>query len=317
VVLERLLLETDLRIVILDPNSDHVGLGRVRPGADPKLGERYAGVSGGVVVRTGETLRLRFAELGAETIASTLRLDPIDDRDEYAELASILRDESNTIDSLEQLAAQSGAGAALVTRARNLGVDRWGLWARDSGHSVVGDLERDDWRCLVVDVGSLPTADEQALAADAVLTTLWRQRHRRQPLLLVVDEAHNVCPAFPTGKILAEATDHAVRIAGEGRKFGLYLLVATQRPEKVHENVVSQCDNLLLMRMNSEADVGHLEQTFSFVPPSLLRRATGFRQGEALVAGKFAPHPTLVRFGSRVTEEGGSDVPADWAARRA
>jgi hypothetical protein len=47
-----------------------------------------------------------------------------------------------------------------------------------------------------------------------------------------------------------------------------------------------------------------------------LEQATGFKQGEALVAGKIVPLPTFVRFGARITEEGGSDVPADWAQPR-
>ena len=41
VILERLLMETDLRLVILDPNSDFVRLGTARPGGDPELTERY------------------------------------------------------------------------------------------------------------------------------------------------------------------------------------------------------------------------------------------------------------------------------------
>jgi uncharacterized protein len=60
--------------------------------------------------------------------------------------------------------------------------------------------------------------------------------------------------------------DRAVQIAAEGRKYGLYMLTSTQRPHKVHENVVSQCDNLLLMRMNSSADLADLSRVFSFVP---------------------------------------------------
>ena len=42
-------------------------------------------------------------------------------------------------------------------------------------------------------------------------------------------------------------------------------------------------------------------------------RATSFRLGEALVAGKIASHPAFVRFGPRIAEEGGGDVPATWA----
>ena len=98
-------------------------------------------------------------------------------------------------------------------------------------------------------------------------------------MLIVIDEAHNVCPQEAEDPLTAIATEHAVRIAGEGRKFGLYLLVSTQRPQKVHENVLSQCDNLLLMRMNSTADLGFVGDVFSFVPRSLLERATTFQPG--------------------------------------
>ena len=117
----------------------------------------------------------------------------------------------------------------------------------------------------------------------AVLDALWRERERRQPVLIVIDEAHNVLPAEPEDPITARSAQAAIRIAAEGRKFGLYLLVSTQRPQKVHENVLSQCDNLLLMRMNSQADLGYVGDVFSFVPPTLLARATSFRQGECLV----------------------------------
>jgi DNA helicase HerA-like ATPase len=107
-----------------------------------------------------------------------------------------------------------------------------------------------------------------------------------------------------------------VQIAGEGRKYGLYLLVSTQRPHKVHENVVSQCDNLVLMRMNSRADLADLSRTFSFVPEGLMAGATGFSQGQALVAGKVLPQAAYVVMGERVSEEGGADVAPTWAAPR-
>ena len=131
-------------------------------------------------------------------------------------------------------------------------------------------------------------------------------------MAIVIDEAHNVCPARPGDPLDALATDTVVRIAGEGRKFGLYLILVTQRPQKVHENVLSQCENLVLMRMNSAADLAHLADFFSFVPPGLIDRAASFRLGEALVAGRIASHPALVRFGARISREGGADV-GGWA----
>ena len=194
---------------------------------------------------------------------------------------------------------------------RNLGVERWPVWSRGSEGSVIDALADPAVRCLVVDLGSLGSRGEQALVAEAVLSALWERRAERRPVLIVIDEAHNVCPAEPADELSALAAEHAVRIAAEGRKFGLYLLVCTQRPQKVQQNVISQCDNLVLMRMASEADLAYTGELLSYVPRDLLAGATAFRLGEALVAGKLASHPALIKFGRRVAEEGGSDVEAE------
>jgi hypothetical protein len=311
VVLERLLLDTELSIVILDPNSDYVRLAEPVDGADAS----YADVADLVTLRSGaegaDRIALRAHDLDADQQAALLRLDPIADREEFAELARLLAESAPG--NIGELGAAGEPGRRLAMRAANLGVDRWSLWSRGSGASLADDLDGDA-RCLVVDLGSLGGPEEQTLAAGAVLRTLWRRRARRKPMLVVIDEAHNVCPQEPDNDLRALATEDAIRIAGEGRKFGLYLLLATQRPDKLHINVLSQCDNLLLMRMNSAADLGIVRDVFSFAPAGLLERATAFAQGEALVAGKVASHPALIRFGARLSREGGGDVPATWAA---
>lgn len=317
VVLERLLMETSLRVVVLDPNSDFVRLGSVREGTDPALGERYRGAAAGLAVHsareTGERrLRFRLGEIGPIAQAALLRLDPIADREEHAELTRLLAEGRPT--TAEAMLASGDPGAkAVALRARNLGVERYAVWAGDQPGSTLDALQDDSVRGVVVDLGSLATPEEQALAAEAVLGELWRRRESRKPVLIVIDEAHNVCPAAPGDPITALATSHAIRIAAEGRKFGLYLLVSTQRPQKVHENVLTQCDNLLLMRLNSAADTAFAQEAFSFVPPRLIGLAPAFRLGEALVAGKLSPQPALLRFGARLSVEGGSDVPATWA----
>ena len=311
-VLERLLVETGLRLVVLDPNSDYVRLGNVREGVDEQSAAAYAEVAKDIVVRrAGNGLRLRIGQLEPSARAAALGLDPVADREEFALVDELLGEDGMTLDELAT--SEAPHARALRLRVRNLGIEQWELWARGRPESLVDDVERGEARCLVVDLGSLSTREEQAVAAEAVLATLWRRRADREPVLIVIDEAHNVCPREPEDPVTALATEHAVRIAAEGRKFGLYLLVSTQRPQKVHENVLAQCDNLLLMRMNSLADLAFVGDVFSFVPSSLLDRVTAFRQGEALVAGKIASHPCFVRFGARLAEEGGSDIPSDWA----
>ena len=321
VLLEQLLLETSLRIVILDPNSDFARLATVRQDVDAATAARYAEAAGGITVhsagsRRDERLRLRLAQLEPEAQAALLRLDPVADREEHAELIALLESGgAPTVRTLEETGRPEAHRLAL--RARNLGIEGLGVWAGAEPGSVLDAVADPAARCTVVDLGSLATHREQSLVAEAVLGELWRRREERNPVLIVIDEAHNVCPAETGEPLTALAAETAVRIAAEGRKFGLYMLVSTQRPQKVQENVISQCDNLLLMRLNSRADAAFAEEVFSFVPASLIAQAATFGLGEALVAGKISPQPALVRFRTRVAEEGGSDVPSDWAAPQA
>jgi DNA helicase HerA-like ATPase len=324
-VLERLLLETTLRIVVLDPNSDFVRLGALREGAAPEAAARYRESARGVAVRRAgaagaDRLHVRFTGCAPEEQAAVLQLDPIRDRDEYGALVELVEQAAGAqpVDTAtfarRLLESDDERVRMLGARVRNLGIHRWQIWSTGDEGSLQDLVGPDGPRCLVVDLGSLETRGEQAIAAESVLAALWRRRGDREPVLVVIDEAHNVCPRIAPDEVTELATEHAVRIAAEGRKFGLYLLVSTQRPQRVHELVVSQVDNLVLMRMNAAADLGYIADVLSFAPRALLERSAGFDLGESLVAGKIASHPALVRFGPRLSEEGGSDVPTTWAS---
>ena len=192
-------------------------------------------------------------------------------------------------------------------RLENLGVADWELWAW--GHrSVIDDIdERPD--ATVVDLGGFATQAESRAAALAVLDHLWEHRERaHRPAHRHRRGAQPVHPrarARPSQKLL---TERIVQIAAEGRKYGLWLLLSTQRPSKVHPNALSQCDNLALMRMSSPRDLAELGEVFGYAPESLLERSPGFAQGQALFAGGFVDQASLVQMGARLTHEGGSDV---------
>jgi hypothetical protein len=246
-----------------------------------------------------------------------LGMDPLRDREEFNAYWRAIEGLSGERYSLSQVRETvvrqfSEETRQLGLRIENLGVADWSLWCSADEPSLVDVLD-EDWRCLVIDSGTLASPAEQSIVAAAVLGHLWRQRHRRQPILIVADEAHNICPQEPADNLEAAATSHAIKIAGEGRKFGLYLLVSTQRPSKIHANVLSQCDNLVLMKMNSASDLAHISQIFSQAPATFLDQSPHFVQGECLLAGKMVRNPTFGGFEGRFSEEGGTDVPTSWA----
>ena len=174
-------------------------------------------------------LHLRFWDLDPRLKAAVAGLDPIRDRGEYGALLDAIADEAaggSPKEILEALASGDAEARGLLARIRNLGLLEWSVWTRErEGRGLLDDLEADDWRCLVVDLGSLPTPEERTVTAAAVLKRLWRRRADRRPVLVVMDEAHNVCPQDPGDALGRLATAAAVRIAAEGRKFGIHLLV--------------------------------------------------------------------------------------------
>jgi DNA helicase HerA-like ATPase len=313
VLLEQLLIDTDLSILILDPNGDFVGLGETLGTADPADRERLAAGEVRVFRRTpgvGERpLRARFTAMSIEAKAAVLQLDPLADRMEYnvlLGLAETMRTHPPEIVVRELLASTDADERFLARRLENLGVMGWDVWA-GLDLSLLEQLEERP-RTAVIDLGGFDHPREPLVVALELLDHLWARREQREPVLLVIDEAHNVCPSTPTDPLAEATTARIVQLANEGRKYGIWMLLCSQRPSRIHESVLSQCDNLALMRMNSPGDLAHLERVFGFAPAEMLRSATGFHQGECLMAGGFAPAPAFVRIRQRRTREGGGDV---------
>ncbi|WEK60810.1 MAG: ATP-binding protein [Candidatus Microbacterium colombiense] len=312
VVLEQLLLHTELPLLILDPNGDYTRLRETRSTAAADDASRID-ASDIRVFRSGraegEPLHVRYTELAPASKGAVLQLDPIADAEEYNVL---LHSDADTdgFDAASMLARLRAAGdegeRRLANRMENLQVLEWDLWSR--GAASVVDVIDERPRATVLDLGGFAHPAEPKVAALAVLEHLWARREERRPVLIVIDEAHNLCSPHPQTAVERALTEQLVQIAAEGRKFGLWLLLSTQRPTKIHPNVLSQCDNLALMRMNAPRDLAEIAEVFGFASEDAIRRSSGFAQGQALFAGGFISQPTFVQMGARITEEAGGDV---------
>ena len=333
VLLERLLVDTTLPFIILDPNSDYIHLGKLRPRTEigPRGGpcistaayrelKQRLHAAGDVAVATAASnelpLRIHLSDLSLHEQALTLGLDALDDGGEYGAFIEAVESLQHLdrfgFDALvDELGTRDDQWSArLVQRIRNLRVAEWSVWASSDEPSLVARLK--GRRGVVLDTGSLDSARERSVVALAVLGQL-RRRETRSPMLLVIDEAHNVLSPDAETDLQKAIVDYGVWVAGEGRKYGIHMAVSTQRPQKIHRNVISQCDNLVLMRMNSVADIEELSTIFSHVPRSMIAEARAFVQGEMLVAGPIATPAIRVNVGERWCREGGADLPTTWA----
>jgi len=312
VVLEELLLKTELPLVIIDPNADFVRLGETREGVDTAVAAQLSSRDIRVLRPShlpGDGLFARFATMLPQSKAAVLRLDPIIDRIEYNAFLH-LSDTGATADArslVTELSASVDPGQrGIAQRTENLGVLDWQVWS--GGNRPASEIIEQRPDATVLDIGGFAHAEESLTLVLSVLDDLWTRREERRPALLVIDEAHNVCSPDLTGTLAVAVRERIIQIAAEGRKYGLWMLLSTQRPSKVHPGVISQCDNLGVMKMTSPTDLDELASVFGFVPRDQLALASQFTQGQALLVGGFSSENGVVRMRQRFTHEGGADV---------
>ena len=123
-------------------------------------------------------------------------------------------------------------------------------------------------------------------------------RRYKHPWVLVLEEAHNYArPARADedrGHKLARLAYE--RIAKEGRKFGMSLIIASQRPSEISPTIISQCANFISHRLQNPDDIDHFRRIIPIQARRLLDQVTILASGEAIVFGSAFHVPTRVRF---------------------
>lgn len=159
----------------------------------------------------------------------------------------------------------------------------------------------------ILDISGLPNEVAGPLTA-SLARLLFRYKvyqtpdeRRRDPVLLVCEEAHRYVP--DRGEAEYAAAQSAVRrIAREGRKYGLGLMLVSQRPADVESTVIAQCGTWLVLRLTNQADQQHVAR---FLPDGLsgmTKSLPNLGQQEAIFVGEGSALPARIRV---------SDLPED------
>lgn len=152
----------------------------------------------------------------------------------------------------------------------------------------------------IIDISGLPNEVAGPLAA-MVARLLFQyklyqalEERKRDPILLVCEEAHRYVPDRGEAEYAA-AQSSIRRIAREGRKYGIGLMLVSQRPADVESTVISQCGTWLVLRLTNSADQQHVAR---FLPDGLsgmTNALPNLAQQEAIFVGEGAALPARIR----------------------
>lgn len=169
----------------------------------------------------------------------------------------------------------------------------------DPFEEVLGEWLGDAKPLCVLDFSGVPT-EAADLAIGVVLQLLFELsvrsttekgvgRHR--PVLVVMEEAHRF---LAEGSTVRAARDSINRIAREGRKYGIGMMLVSQRPSELPDTAFSQAGTVLAMRLTNGADQSRVRSGLPDTLAGLAEALPSLRTGEALVAGEAVALPSRV-----------------------
>lgn len=143
-------------------------------------------------------------------------------------------------------------------------------------------------------------------------------RDRRTPRFIVIDEAHNLIPKETWEPGQDVIRDQIRRIAAEGRKFGVFLILISQRPDKLDPYILSECKNHVVMKLSSTAvalETMHLLGLDANLQPAI-QRCVSFTTGRGLLTGEWVDKRDgkhqFFYAAARRTQEGARNLDSDY-----
>lgn len=142
------------------------------------------------------------------------------------------------------------------------------------------------------------TGDFQATIYSLIANDLFQARVQEElklPVLLVLEEAHNFVPGRANTTAEERSIATTKQIAQEGRKFGIGLVMISQRPSRLDETTLSQCNSYVIMRLVNPADQNFVRKVIESLGEDEARLLPDLDVGEALLSGQLINFPVLVR----------------------
>jgi len=120
-------------------------------------------------------------------------------------------------------------------------------------------------------------------------------RNTIPPFLAVIEEAHNFIPSRGEGQSDTPSVEIIRKVITEGRKFGTGLLLISQRPSRLDETTLSQCNTFLIFRLVNPRDQSFVEKVMENLTKSDSRLLPGFGPGQGIVSGQAVRFPLIVQ----------------------
>ncbi len=308
------LMKHNVTCMIIDPHGEYGAMREAGPHGDPRFRVKPRGfkskirefaVSNDADDKSIKPLRFTFRTLEAKEILELLRtkdmrtyLPPLKRALEKLRESKPFYSVRDLIDVLNE--DEENKNPVLVAELEY--IDDMGVFS--SKGNAIDQLIEEGKTTIINLKGVSPDIQQMIVKRLATVAFELRKKNAVPPMMMVVEEAHNYCPqgtAVLSSKPLAT-------IASEGRKFGLGLMVISQRPAKIDKNVLSQCGTQIILKVTNPNDVKAISQSIEGLTNGMTDDIQTMPIGMAMIVGAGIESPLLVEVRPRESRHGGSGI---------
>ena len=305
------LMKHGVTCVIVDPHGEYGAMRDAAECGDEKFGVEPHGYSENIIefgmTQNDDVIPLKFT---FKSLDSRDLLDLLPSSDSKGSL-SLLTKAMDSVkerkplysvrDVIDELSSsETGKAYSLIADLES--IDALGLFAERGNH--ISELIQKGKTTIFNLKGVAPDIQQIIVRRLGTMMFELRKADKVPPMMMVLEEAHNYCPQNEgtlCKKILTT-------IASEGRKFGLGLMVISQRPAKIDKNVLSQCGTQIILKVTNPNDLKAIAASIEGLTGGMEQDIPGLPIGTAMVVGAGIQTPMLVDVRPRESRHGGASV---------
>ena len=157
---------------------------------------------------------------------------------------------------------------------------------------------------IVFDLSTTTSLRKKQTVVAKILRELFKMRIERKipPSIIFLEESHQFAPEQEE-KSKAISKPIIETIAREGRKFGLSLVLISQRPIQLSKTALSQCDTKIIMHISNPYDIDHIGRSAEQLSKEELESLTSLAVGEAFISGEVIKFPVLIKVREKKIKE--------------
>jgi len=311
--------------IVIDPHADYVFLSRDKNGnrideiadriqvfRNPNSTGRYSEED----IDNLKALTFKFADLSPEEVAKIAGVSPT-----YTRIIAAFRNAieelraneekgdsyslSDLIETLKRLSEKESDKKANYIGAINYAIRLMKIKVFGDKTTPITEILK-PFYTSILDLSGLNNASQDYIVSK-VLERVVEMRFKNEflwPVFIFIEEAHRFIPK--NGRTASAEIINT--IASEGRKFGVFLTLVTQRPSKINPDSLSQCNSQIILRITNPVDQKAVREASEQLGENLMRDLPGLNVGEAIIVGDLTRVPVMVKVRERISREGGADI---------